>query len=119
MLGGLAIALMVTAVKYTKSIPAYAMALDALRADPQAQARLGLPIEDGFSVSIKAEEDGERTEALFTIPVSGPSGSGTLYAHAHKVAERWTLDSLELEVGGDRLPIPLPPGVNTDIGPGQ
>ena len=108
LLVGLALYLMVAAARYTKSIPAYGMALEAIRADAQAQLRLGTPIEDGFSVSVKAEDDGPRTNTSFTIPLVGSSAVGTAYVEAHKEAGVWTLDSIELEIDGETLMIMLP-----------
>ncbi|MDQ6808418.1 MAG: cytochrome c oxidase assembly factor 1 family protein, partial [Verrucomicrobiota bacterium] len=54
--------------------------------------------------------EGTSGKADMTIPISGPHGSGTIYAVATKTAGRWIYSILEVEVKvrnrKDRIELP-------------
>lgn len=74
--------------------------LGRVRADPEAVAALGEPIEAGWLIqgSIHLSDDGG--EADFSLPVSGPDGSGRVYVVAQRRAGEWRFEELVLRVEG-------------------
>jgi len=90
-----------------KSNDAYQHALAAARQDPEAVAALGQPLEEGWFVSGNFEENGASGQASFSIPVSGPKGSGTVYVEARKSAGQWNYSTMVLEVDASRQRIDL------------
>src|SRR5437868_12612301 len=60
-----------------KSNDAYQHSLETARNNPQVAAALGRPIKEGWFVSGSFDESGGAGQAQFSIPVSGPKGSGT------------------------------------------
>ncbi|MEM7029878.1 MAG: cytochrome c oxidase assembly factor 1 family protein [Chloroflexota bacterium] len=92
------VALMVTIVFGTiKSSDVYQQALSRTQENAQAIEALGSPIEPGLWVSGTIEVSGPSGSADIAIPVSGPRGSGTLYAVAEKSAGEWRFNTLELD----------------------
>ncbi len=81
-----------------KSSDVYKEALQRAQTNPEVVAALGEPIRDGWFVSGKTEVSGGGGEADLAIPVSGPKGSGTIYAVAEKSAGRWNYSKLQIEV---------------------
>lgn len=80
-------------------------ALEAAREHPEVVERIGSPIEGGRFPSGSINIENGRGEADLRIPVSGPSGSGTLLAEATRSAGAWTFSVLEFEdaATGDRI----------------
>jgi hypothetical protein len=76
----------------------YQQAVAAARSHPDAREALGTPIEEGFLFSGNIHYSGSGGNADFAIPVSGPDGSGTLYAIAERTAGEWRLTTLRLEM---------------------
>jgi hypothetical protein len=66
---------------------------------------LGEPIEEGFFVFGSIHVNGPSGEADISIPISGPKGSGTIYAVATKSAGIWHFEMLEVDIKGseDRI----------------
>ncbi len=59
---------------------------------------LGEPIEEGFFVFGSIHVNGPSGEADIAIPISGPKGSGTIYAVATKSAGIWHFELLEVDI---------------------
>jgi hypothetical protein len=90
-----------------KSNDAYQHSLETARHNPAVVAALGQPIEDGWLVSGNFEESGGAGQANFSIPISGPKGSGTLYVEAKKSAGAWNYSNMVLQVDGSGKRIDL------------
>ena len=88
-----------------KSSDAYEAALAKAKADPRVVNALGSPITDGFFVGGQTNVSGTSGHADMTVPISGPSGKGTIYFVASKFAGQWTFSKLMVEVArtGQRI----------------
>lgn len=88
-----------------KSSEVYQQALDTAGRHPQVVAALGEPIEPGWFPGGSIEVSGSAGRADLSIPISGPNGSGTIYAVAYKEAGQWLFNRLEVAVEGrpDRI----------------
>ena len=83
-----------------KSSGAYSGALELARSDCEVQARLGMPLRPGWSVSGSVSVAGPSGHAELSIPLRGSQRSGTLYATATKTAGQWHFELLQLAVAG-------------------
>ncbi len=83
-----------------KSSDVYKTAFNRAKENSEVVAALGTPIKEGFLVSGNTHADGASGEANLSIPISGPKGSGTIYAIAEKKAGRWIYTTLEVEIAG-------------------
>ena len=90
-----------------KSNDAYQHSLETARANPAVVAALGQPIEDGWLVTGNFEESGGAGQAQFSIPLSGPKGSGTLYVEARKSAGQWDYSTMALEMDTSKQRVDL------------
>ena len=99
-----------------KSNDAYQHALAAARKDPEVAAALGQPLHEGWFISGNFEENGASGQASFSIPVSGPKGSGTVYVEARKAAGQWHYSTrvLEVEASKQRIDLLDPPVAPSD-----
>jgi hypothetical protein len=88
-----------------RSSEVYADAVRQARASPEVQARLGSPIKVGLwvsgSINLKTENGTETGDADLTVPLSGPKGTGTGHAVAHKAGGKWTYSTLEVVIPGN------------------
>src|SRR4051812_37861566 len=87
------------AMSAIKSSDVYKGALERTRANPEAVARLGEPIEDGWFVKGNVNFAGSSGTANFEVPVSGPKSSGTLYVRA-SYEGAWMYERLDLVAQG-------------------
>ncbi len=83
-----------------KGNPVYQEALQTVQADSRAQEMLGTPITAGWMISGEISESGSTGTADFSIPVSGPKGSGRVDVVARKVNGEWTITLLQLVMDG-------------------
>lgn len=90
-----------------KSSDVYVQSLAAARSDAQLQAELGTPIEPGFLVTGNINISGSSGHADISYNVSGPKGSGTIYAVADKAAGQWTFQTLAAQLDAPRRRIDL------------
>ena len=95
-----------------KNSGVYRDAAAAVEASPEARAALGSPIERGWWLMGSIHVTGPSGDADIVFPVSGPEGSGKLYAIGSKRAGEWTLELLELQVEGRDGRIDLLAGVD-------
>ena len=92
-----------------KANDAYQHSLETARHNPEVVAALGQPISDGWFVTGNFEETGPSGVANFSIPLSGPKGSATVYVEAHKNAGRWNYNTLVVELDATHKRIDLQP----------
>ncbi len=90
-----------------KSSDPYTQALARARADDRVKALLGEPIQPGFWASGNFQVNGSSGSADFSIPLSGPKSSATLYVTAVKAAGRWQFTNLEVAPKGVETRIDL------------
>ena len=72
-----------------KQSGAYRLALRKVTSHPAASEILGSPVETGWFVSGNTKTSGPSGEANISFTVSGPRGSGTVYAYALKRMGEW------------------------------
>src|SRR5688572_25230223 len=101
------VGLVATVFGMMKNTGAYEQAMTRLQVSPAAIAVLGEPIRAGWMVSGNVSENGATGEANYSVPVSGPRGSGTLYVEARKSTGRWTFQVLTLVPDGGGEPVDL------------
>ena len=91
-----------SAIKYSG---VYVESLRQAHASPAVAQALGEPIEEGFLVFGSIHVNGPSGEAEIAIAISGPKGSGTIYAVATKSAGIWHFELLEVDIKGsdDRI----------------
>ena len=83
-----------------KSNEPYQHAVQVVARDARAQKALGTPIKPGWLVSGSVNVSGPSGDADLSIPVRGPSSSGTVYVVAKKSAGRWQYQTLDLQLEG-------------------
>jgi hypothetical protein len=80
------------------SSDAVTAAVEQAQQHEDVQAVLGTPIEKGWLITGSIETNNGNGTANITVPLSGPTGSGTLYANGRKVGgEDWFFDRLVFE----------------------
>ncbi|MHC4218901.1 MAG: cytochrome c oxidase assembly factor Coa1 family protein [Planctomycetota bacterium] len=93
------VALLVSAVfGLIKGSEVYEQAMYTARTDTAVIAAMGTPIEDGYLVTGNIEFDASSGSADLAIPISGPNGTGTIYADADKYQGEWYFNSLGVVV---------------------
>jgi hypothetical protein len=88
-----------------KSSDTYKDALARAKADPRVVSALGQPIKPGMFVSGSSNSSGGSEHADLAIPISGPKGSGKIYAVAVRSGGKITYTTLAVEVQktGERI----------------
>jgi hypothetical protein len=90
-----------------KSSPVYLDAMKAAKSDPRVVDALGTPIQSGWLVTGSIKQQGISGDASLVIPISGPRGSGTLYASAREGNGTWQFYTLAVQIDGQNQVIPL------------
>jgi hypothetical protein len=90
-----------------KSSDAYKEAVAKASASSAVIRELGQPIETGWLVGGTINVSGSSGDADLTIPISGPKGSGTIFAVATKSGGQWTFTKLQVETEGSSTRIDL------------
>jgi hypothetical protein len=80
-----------------KSSDVYKEALEKAKSNPVVEANLGSPIKEGLFPSGNINYEGSSGSADISIPISGPKGSGTIYAEASKSTCNWRFSRLIFE----------------------
>ena len=106
-IGGLIAGIVYFIMGSFKSSPVYLEAMKAAQADPRVVEALGMPIQSGLLVTGSIEQQGISGDANLVIPISGPRGSGTLYAAAREGNGVWQFYTLAVQVDGQSQVIPL------------
>jgi hypothetical protein len=78
----------------------YQYALERASSNEAVVEALGEPVGPGWYVSGSIDVEGGSGSADLAIPISGPSGKGTIFVVARKSAGLWEYDVLEVEVEG-------------------
>lgn len=81
-----------------KSTDAYKMAVERAKNDPRVTAALGTPIKESWFVGGSTQVSAGSGRSDLTIPISGPKGSGTIYAYATKSAGEWHYSKLVVKI---------------------
>jgi hypothetical protein len=81
-----------------RSSEVYVEAMSAARSDAEVCEAIGKPTEDGLFPSFSFYSSGASGYAEFSIPISGPDGSATMYGAAEKSLGDWTFKALIVEV---------------------
>lgn len=82
---------------------AYRMSLEAVRASGAVTAQLGRPLKSGFFVTGSIGTSGPDGRAALRYSISGPKGSGEVFAYALKHAGKWTLRQVIVRAAGKRF----------------
>ena len=90
-----------------KNSDVYVKSLTKAQASPAVIQTLGEPIEERFLVFGNIHVNGPSGEADLAIPISGPKGSGTIYAVATKSAGIWHFEVLQVRIKGSEERIDL------------
>jgi len=105
----------------------FAMAVERVRQNPDAEENLGKPIDPGWFVSGDFKVSGPKGNADFAVSVAGPKGKGKVYVSARMAAGKWNIGKvfLDIDANGKRfdlsreekkVAVPFPPnyveGVN-------
>ena len=95
------------------------LAVATAESNPALADRLGRPLDTGWFVTGKLEVTPASGHAELAIPVSGPKGSGTLYAEGHKRAGIWHLEMLQFgsERSNERLDLLHDRGASETVSP--
>ena len=90
---------------------AYLEARATLESSASLGDTFGNPITLGEPADIQTNQQGERIELVYKIPVNGPNGSGTaeIQVEGKPFSEDWTLESLTV-VDADGNAVPLDGG---------
>lgn len=92
-----------------KSSDVYREALAEASSHAAVVEALGEPVEAGWYLMGNIEVNDGSGRADISIPISGPKGSGTIFAVATKSAARWSYEILEVELGaGERIDLLSP-----------
>lgn len=83
-----------------RSSDVYKEAVRRAKSNAEVAEALGAPLKEGWFLLGKTNVNGPSGEADISIPISGPNGSGTIYAVAEKSAGQWNYTTLQVEVSG-------------------
>lgn len=131
-LGGAALGVVVVPQKHVRQLADDALVLmrnsDVAKltiamaeSNPALSEQLGRPLKTGWFVPGKIEVTPASGHSVLTIPVSGPNGSGTIYAEGRKGAGVWHLEMLQFgnEGSSQRLDLLVPDSAPTPTAPPQ
>lgn len=89
-----------------RSSDAYKNAVAIAHANPRVAEALGTPIKESFfftgNIHVQSNSSGETGNANLVIPMSGPHGSGSLFAVARKSDGIWHYSVLSMSVNGGK-----------------
>ena len=116
---GLALCAPIAIFASLRSSDVVKLAVATAGSNPALADRLGRPLDTGWFVTGKLEVTPASGHAELAIPVSGPKGSGTLYAEGHKRAGIWHLEMLQFgsERSNERLDLLHDRGASETVSP--
>jgi len=91
---------MFTGATMLKGSPALAQALEKASRNAEVTAALGTPLTPGMSMNFSMKETNGASSAKFSVPLTGPKGSGNMQVDARGNGGVWTFQRLEVEAGG-------------------
>jgi Cytochrome oxidase complex assembly protein 1 len=100
-------ALFFVGLSQLKASESYKEAVAKARANPEVKAALGEPITEGFLTNFNFDADPSKGHMDLNIPLSGPNGSGTLFAVSHVSDGKWVFTKLEFTVDSTGAKIDL------------
>ena len=106
-IGGFIYAVFMLVFHMMHSSGSYQQAMARARQDSTLMAALGTPIEEGFMMTGKINENDETGSADLTIPLSGPKGSAVLHLRASKSTGVWTYSDLQVNIDATNQRIDL------------
>ena len=83
-----------------KATDVYKTTVNRAETNEQVLNALGRPVKPGTSLSGSVHVSGQSGDADFSIPLSGPSGKGTIYVTATKSEGVWSYSKMEVRVDG-------------------
>ncbi|HLX60571.1 MAG TPA: cytochrome c oxidase assembly factor Coa1 family protein [Planctomycetota bacterium] len=83
-------------ISQIKKAPIFAESVKRAKENPEVQAQLGTPIEEGWMIQGNINYVNGSGSADFTIPISGPNGSAKIHVVATAVNDKWTYTSLSV-----------------------
>jgi hypothetical protein len=84
-----------------KSSEVYKLSLARAQEADAVTQYIGRPLRQGRFISGSLNESAGGTgDAVLSIPIAGPKGSGTLHVKANRLSGKWTLETMQLEVSG-------------------
>ncbi|BBM87536.1 cytochrome c oxidase assembly factor Coa1 family protein [Candidatus Uabimicrobium amorphum] len=81
-----------------KASAPYKKTVEYIHQEKVIQEALGTPIQEGFFVSGMLEIKEKSGKAKLSVPLSGPKGSGVLYASLEKKGDDWRFFSLIFQI---------------------
>ena len=85
----------------------YIHALALAKQSDSVVAALGGPVQDGWLTTGSISSSGSSGQASLAIPISGPSGSATIYVEARKSTGAWRYRDIVVELKETRERIDL------------
>ncbi|QEG21400.1 Coa1/Tim21 domain-containing protein [Mariniblastus fucicola] len=94
-------------LKVINNNPAYLEARAQIESSASVGDAVGDPVTVGSYTGVQSNQNGERMTITYDVPVSGPNGSGTakISVNGKPMTEDWTIESLDITVGGESIPI--------------
>lgn len=102
LLVGLAVAVFFAVAIMLKSSDAYQLGVHTLKADRQAVALLGRPVDTGIP-SGSIHLSGPDGRASLSFRAEGPNGEGSVYIKATRSMGQWHIDQAQLASAGQRI----------------
>lgn len=100
-----------------KGSPAFTQAFAKASQNDEVKEALGSPLTPGLGMSGSMKETSGKGNAEFSVPLSGPKGSGSLNVTARSSGGVWKFQRIEVEAGGKTIDVlasepkdELPPG---------
>jgi len=81
-------------INVIKQTPIYAESVQKAKDNAEVQAVLGTPISEGWMIQGKVNVVNNSGNADFTIPLTGPKGSGNIHVVATMTNGKWSYNSL-------------------------
>lgn len=108
------------ATSIMRSSDAYKTAVQRAEESPLVTEKIGHPIQVGWFTSGNMNVSGDSGNADLSIPISGPRGKGHIEVSAKKEHGKWTYQTLEVDVDGSDIAIPLlSPEISAPAGNGK
>ena len=103
-----------------RSSDAYKTAVQKAENSPDVAERIGRPLKVGWLASGSINVTDDSGDADLSIPISGPRGKGHIEVSAKKKHGKWTYQTLEVDVDGSDIAIPLlSPEIGAPTGNGK
>jgi hypothetical protein len=85
----------------------YKLALQRANESAEVAAKVGSPFRVGWLMSGNLNYNNADGDANLSIPISGAKGRGRIVVIAKEHANRWSFETLEVDVAGQDMPIQL------------